>query len=146
MEAEEIEDEATECGEIGAGIFLPGPHLIILEGDIETPMDLILHAPMGTNRIGQEASVGSNTADIEPPFDTGLAIDRALRLDHTEALQVRPLLRLSQTVQLCEGPAASDFEAAMILLDRLDETVRRVLPSGGLTDFEEINDRVGQLG
>ena len=45
VEAEEIEDEATERREIGAGIFLPSPHLVVLESDIETPMHLMASRP-----------------------------------------------------------------------------------------------------
>ena len=72
VESEEIEDETTKGSEIGAGIFLPSAHLIVLEGHIETPMHLVLHAPMsapppppprrGTDRRKYPPIVGATIA------------------------------------------------------------------------------------
>ena len=45
IEAEKIEDEATDDGEIGSGIFGTGPHLVVVQCDVEAPMDTVVSGP-----------------------------------------------------------------------------------------------------
>ena len=77
IEAEEVEDEAADDGQIGAGVFGSGAHLVIVECDIEAPMDAVLDCPMIPDGIGQHRRVGGDAADVQAAFKAGLAVDCA---------------------------------------------------------------------
>ena len=127
IEAKQVEDKATDDSEIGASIFLSGAHLVVVQCNIQTPMDAIFYSPMSPHHISQRAGVGSNAADVEAALAARLTIDRAFRLDHPEHLQIGPLMGSRQALQLGERPAAPDLQPAVILLHRLGIGVRSLL-------------------
>lgn len=65
IEAKQVEDETTDDGEIGAGIFLAGAHLIVVERDIEAPVKAIFDAPVRTHGRCQRRASGA----MLPMFD-----------------------------------------------------------------------------
>lgn len=94
IEAEKIEDEATDDSEIGSGIFGTGPHLVVVQCDVESPMDTVLDAPMSSHRVPHNDGIWGDAADVQAPLTTGFTVNRPLRLDHPEHFQVWPLLWL----------------------------------------------------
>ena len=74
MDSKEVEDESSEDGEIGPGVFDPGAHLIVVHGDIQTPVQRILNLPMGADGAHQQIGVRGDTADIQALLPAGLTI------------------------------------------------------------------------
>ena len=48
--------------EIGPDIFYASPHLIVVQGDVKTPMDPVFNTPMSGHRVGQNGSFLSSPA------------------------------------------------------------------------------------
>lgn len=70
----------------------------------------------GMAGAGAHLSVGED--DIQAP------VDATFRRNHSEGLQIGPLLGLGQTVQLIESLAAAGSQATMILLNGFGRRVR----------------------
>ena len=49
IEANEVEREVLEDGEVMGGVSGPGAHLIVGESHIHAPMQAVLDRPMGAN-------------------------------------------------------------------------------------------------
>ena len=80
VEAKQIENKAADDGEIDAGIFDTGAHLVVIQGDIETSVDLILDAPMSPHHIGQFAGVRGDTGDVEATHSYRVACESGLQV------------------------------------------------------------------
>src|SRR5207302_9294054 len=70
----------------------------------------------------------------------------ALRLQHRKRLQLRPLFRLVQTLQLIEHITTAGFQPSMILFNSLDKVVRCLTGGMGVKVLQEVPYRLGQLG
>ncbi|OGS98927.1 MAG: hypothetical protein A3F73_02785 [Gallionellales bacterium RIFCSPLOWO2_12_FULL_59_22] len=71
-------------GEIGTGILHAGTHLVIVQGNVKTPMNAVSYFPVRTHRISQNGRIRHEVANIEPPFKTGHPVDCAFCLNHTK--------------------------------------------------------------
>ena len=89
IQADEIQGEVFENGEVMGSVAGTGTHLVVGEGDIHAPVQAVFHRPMRPNRLAQALGVGWQTADVEAVLDGGLASDATLGLDDRERLQIR---------------------------------------------------------
>lgn len=124
IEADEVEREVLEDGEVMRGMLSPGAHLIIGKSDVHAPMQAILHRPVRANGGEQAGSVCRQTAEVEAAFARRLALDAALGFNHGERLEIRPLFGLGQAIALIERKATADFDPSVIFLDGLGKRVR----------------------
>jgi hypothetical protein len=76
-------------------------------------------------------------------LDPGLALQRALGLDHPKASLIGPLLGLVQAVEWIEDKAAPSFEPTVILLHGLGKGMGRAR-GRDREEGEDIADRLGQ--
>jgi hypothetical protein len=101
---------------------------------------------VGSDGVRDALRVGSQSADVKPPFACGFVADHAFRFEHGEAAQLLPLQRLVEALQLIEDRAAARFQATLVLVHRLGKAVRGVGGGMGAEAAPEVFDRLGQLG
>ena len=49
---EEVERELADGGEVLGGVGLPGAGVVLAEGDVEDPVELVLDSPVGPDGAG----------------------------------------------------------------------------------------------
>lgn len=146
IEADEVEGEVFEGGEIMSGVAGTGAHLVIGKGDIHAPVELVFDGPVLTNGTSGALGIRGQTGNVETLLDAGLAFDGSLGLDDDEGLEIRPLRWVMQAIELVEDEATAMLDPAMVFLDGFKEAVRRLAGRHGLEDGEEVADRIGQRG
>ena len=107
-----------------------GAHLIVLKNHIHAPVQAVFHRPVSPDRLPNALRVGSQAADIEPPFPCAFAFDQALGVDHDEGFQFRPLLGIVQTLQLGKGIATTGLDPPMVFFDGFPKRMRGASVAG----------------
>lgn len=129
--ADGIECKLSQDGEVMGGVIGSQAHLVIVERHIHAPVQAILDAPMLAHSRIDPGGIRWQAGNVAALLGCGLVIDGALGNDDREGFQVGPAFGRMQAIYLIEGEAAPGFDAAVILLDNLIETMRGFM--GGAT-------------
>jgi hypothetical protein len=144
-EAQEVQDELTQDGEVLSGVIGTGAHLVIAKDHVHAPVQTVFDAPVLADGLIHSLRVGRQAADVETVLNGGFSLDRPLAGDHRERLQVWPALGRVQAVELVEDVAAPDFQPAMVFLDDFVKLVWR-LAWRRREGADKIANRFGQGG
>lgn len=146
IEADEVHGDVLEDGEVVSGMAGAGAHLVVGKGHIHAPVQTVLDRPMLADGTGGTLGIREQAADVVAVLKRALALDGPFGLDDHEGLELRPLRRVVQAIELIEHETTAVLNAAVILLDALEESMRRLVRRGGLEQSKEVADRVGQRG
>ena len=116
---ERVEGEVAQKSEVFGSVTGAHAVLILGEGHIERPVQLVLDAPMAARRTGEFAGIGAKAAQEEAGFRGGLAVDLADAFDHADAAQALPQCAILQPADLLGDPVAARLDAPMFLVDDL---------------------------
>lgn len=122
--ADSIECKLSQDGEVMGGVIGSQAHLVIVERHIHAPVQAILDAPMLEHSRIDPGGIRWQAGNVAALLGCGLVLDGALGNDDREGFQVGPAFGRMQAIYLIEGEAAPGFDAAVILLDNLIETMR----------------------
>ena len=73
VKADEIEGDVFQDGKIVGCMASTGTHLIVGEGDIHAPVQLVLDAPVRADSVGQTSGIGRKAGNVEALLDARLA-------------------------------------------------------------------------
>src|SRR5579883_2390356 len=116
---QKIEREMTQDGKVLSGMALADAALILVEGDIQHPMDLILDPPMAPSRLPERFGGQVGAEQVVPALAAALVAEAPFGFDHANRLQARPLMLLLQPRQhvgIGDHPTPSDFDPSVALV------------------------------
>ena len=96
-------------GEVQGRVVGASAPRIVAEDDLEALVETVLDPPVLADGPVHPRGVGRQAAEVEPVFDAGLTLDRALGGDNSERLEIPPALRSVQAVQWAEDWAAPEL-------------------------------------
>lgn len=68
VEAEQVEGNVAQSGQIGGGVPGASPAAVFLEGHIEAPVELIFDAPVSAHGAGKAGDVQRQAAEVVAAF------------------------------------------------------------------------------
>src|SRR5512144_3211457 len=108
-------------GEVFRSVILAHSAVILVKGQVQGPVQLILNAPMRAHTPQHLFSAG-DTGDVVTVFATLFGPDPSLRADPRFRAQVFPVLiaaQMAQDLRVGNRPAFADLDPSMSLIDRL---------------------------
>src|ERR1700754_4352601 len=51
MSFQDVESHASNIGQVGGGMVLSGSGVVLMENNVERPMQIVLHAPLGPDGL-----------------------------------------------------------------------------------------------
>src|SRR3954464_1556906 len=118
----EIESDLAQEGEVAGGGAVAHPAVILMEGDVENPVQGVLDAPVPADRPDQDggiiAAAGEEVAGLG--LDFAGTVDAADRLDRQHGAEIGPV---AQRLELSDGRAhqdASADQAAVALVEGVE--------------------------
>jgi hypothetical protein len=143
VEADEVECDVAYQREIVGDVSGAGAGVVVIELNIEAPVQAILDFPVTAHGVGDFFRVGREAADVVAPLHCPFAADDARALDDSKALDVAPLFVLVQTLAHVESLTAANLLAAVPTRTRLARA-----RSGERAAHARVGeqDRIEQLG
>src|SRR3954468_22693010 len=122
VSGDEIESDLAQEGEVAGGGAVAHPAVILMEGDVENPVQGVLDAPVPADRPDQDggiiAAAGEEVAGLG--LDFAGTVDAADRLDRQHGAEIGPV---AQLLELSDGRAhedASADQAAVALVEGVE--------------------------
>src|SRR4051794_26846705 len=126
VSGDEIESDLAQEGEVAGGGAVAHPAVILMEGDVENPVQGVLDAPVPADRPDQDGGIiaAAGAAAGEEVAGLGLdfagTVDAADRLDRQHGAEIGPV---AQRLELSDGRAhedASADQAAVALVEGVE--------------------------
>jgi len=144
IKTNEVQRDVLEDGQVVGGVAGAGTHLVIGEDDIHAQCRQFSTASVsGWPGQGVEHRA-AGWSDVVALLARGFALDCALGFDDHEGLEIGPLPRIVQAIELIGGKAAAMLDATVVFFDVLVEAGGRLGSGGRLELREEIFDRLGE--
>ena len=108
----------AEDGEVLRGVAVPGAVVVLVEGDVEDPVEAVLDAPVAADDAGEVSGVGRQAGEVVASLRRDRVTDAAGRLDADDALEVGPgvvRVDVGEVVRIANGPTAAVLDAPVSL-------------------------------
>ena len=114
MTAEDVESELSQGGEVLWGVVLSAAGAVLVEGDVERPVKLVLDGPMASHDLQQPIG-GQRCGEQEVAHDRGLelVIDLPMGLDAGDGGEVAEVAAFGEVLDNGDHGAAA-FDPAMV--------------------------------
>ena len=141
---EEIECDVVEDGEIFWRMARADARLILMQGDVEDPVEAVFNGPVAAHDPGEGRGVRGQARDEEPGLVGGAVADGTLAIHAENAAQTRPAGPIREPREIVGGPRSADLDAAVVAVDGVRGRVGRPGKRVGLGVEEERPDVVMQ--